>query len=189
MGWRSFLAVELTKEIEEKIAAVQEELKHRVDGVRWVSPYGTHLTLKFLGEIDPGVIDAITERTEAVVSGINMFTVWIGGGGGFPDLKRPRILWVGVEDSHGLLTKLQEELEKKLEGVGFQREKRVYHPHLTLGRVRSGRVGRLDAETLKVLESCEVGSLVVKEITLFRSHLKPTGAEYTKLRTVPLQIP
>jgi len=186
-GWRSFLAVELGKELAGRIHAIQGTLKAKMEGVRWVGSGGVHVTLKFLGEIDPNVVDQIAEKAQEAVQGITSFTISIGGGGAFPNSRNPRVLWIGVDDHHGLLTELQDRVERKLEALGFQRENREYRPHLTLGRVRSGTRKGVSAEAMQELQQSDVGTMEVKEITLFRSDLKPTGAEYTKLRTIPLQ--
>lgn len=188
-GWRSFFAVELSKEIEGGISKIQEQLKRKAEGVRWVRPAGMHLTLKFLGEVDPDRIEEIVRKAGEAVEGVGPFTIRITGGGGFPNVKNPRVIWIGVEDQSGSLRQLQTRLETGLEELGFKREERNYTPHLTLGRVRSGKGKGAFTQALEDMGDSDLGTMEVREITLFRSELKPTGAEYTKLRTVPLEVP
>jgi len=188
-GWRSFFAVELNKEIEEGIRKVQEVLKGRVGGVRWVRPEGIHLTLKFLGEVDPDRIKEIVRKAQEAVKGVGPFKIRIRGVSGFPSAKNPRVIWIGVEDQSGLLRELQMRVEKGLEELGFKREERGYTPHLTLGRLRSGKEKGAITEALKDIGDSDLGTMEIGEITLFRSQLKPTGAEYTKLKNIPLEVP
>ena len=188
-GWRSFLAVELSEQIQERIRTVQEGLKGKVEGVRWVRPEGIHLTLKFLGEVDPDRIEDIVRKAEEAVREMGPFTIRIRGCGGFPNTKNPRVIWIGVEDQNGLLRELQARAERELEALGFEREQRDYTPHLTVGRLRSGKRREGIAQALRDMGDSDLGTMEIGHITLFRSLLKPTGAEYTKLGTISLQTP
>jgi 2'-5' RNA ligase len=186
-GWRSFFAVELSAEIAAGIRRLRGELQERAAGVRWVRPEGIHLTLKFLGEVDPGLIEEIARTTEKAIQGVGPFTVEIRGGGGFPSAKNPRVIWIGVDDPSGMLKELQARVEGRMEELGFTREGRDYTPHLTVGRLRSGKERGTVAQALDAIRASDLGSMEVRELILFRSHLKPTGAEYTKLGSFPLE--
>lgn len=186
-GWRSFFAVELSAEITAGVRRIQGALQGRATGVRWVRPEGIHLTLKFLGEVETDRIEAIVHKVEAVIQGASPFTVRIKGGGGFPTPKNPRVIWIGVEDQSGMLKDLQARVEAGMAELGFTREKRGYTPHLTVGRVRSGKGSKSVAQAINALRENDLGSMEVREVILFRSHLKPTGAEYTKLGSFPLE--
>ena len=186
---RTFFAVELSKDVAKELKKVQENLRREIAGVRWVQPGGIHLTLKFLGEVNPDGIEEIVRKAEEAVKGLGPFTIQIRGGGGFPNAKNPRVIWIGVEDQDGQLRELQTRIEREMEKIGFKREERDYTPHLTLGRLRTGKRKDVIAQALKEIEHSELGIMGVQEIILFQSELKPTGAEYTKLRTIPLAIP
>jgi 2'-5' RNA ligase len=186
-GWRSFFAVELSKEIAEGVRRVQGGLRERTVGVSWVRPEGIHLTLKFLGEVDSDRIEGIVSKAEEAVRTIGPFTIGIRGCGGFPSAKNPRVIWIGVDDPSGELKKLQAMVEKGIADMGFTREGRDYTPHLTLGRLRSGKGRESVAQALEAIKESDLGTMEVQEICLFRSHLKPTGAEYTKLKVIPLR--
>jgi 2'-5' RNA ligase len=186
-GWRSFFAVELTEEIAAGVRRIQGELQEHAAGVRWVRPEGIHLTLKFLGEVAPNRIEEVVRKAEELVQGVGPFTVGIRGGGGFPSAKNPRVIWIGVEDPSGILKELQSRLEGGMEELGFTEEGRRYTPHLTVGRLRSGKGRGTVAQALDAIRASDLGSMDVREVCLFRSHLKPTGAEYTKLGSFPLK--
>jgi 2'-5' RNA ligase len=186
-GWRSFFAVELSAEIAAGVRRIQGELTEHTAGVRWVRPEGIHLTLKFLGEVDPDLIEGIVRKAAELVHGLGPFTVGIRGGGGFPSAKNPRVIWIGVEDPKGILKQLQAQVEGGMEELGFTKEGRAYTPHLTVGRLRSGKGRGTVAQALDAIRASDLGSMEVREIILFRSHLKPTGAEYTKLGSFPLE--
>jgi 2'-5' RNA ligase len=186
-GWRSFFAVELSAEIAVEVRKIQGALKEHATGVRWVRPEGIHLTLKFLGEVEQDCIEAIVRKAEGAIQGVGPFTVGIRGGGGFPTVKNPRVIWIGVEDHSGMLKQLQTRIEAGMAELGFTQEKRGFTPHLTVGRLRSGKGSKTVAQAIDAIRTSDLGSLEVREIILFRSHLKPTGAEYTKLGSFPLE--
>jgi 2'-5' RNA ligase len=186
-SWRSFFAVELSAEIAKGVRSIQEALKERGRGVRWVRPEGIHLTLKFLGEVESDRIEAIEHKADKVIQGICPFTVEIKGGGGFPTVQNPRVIWIGVEDPSGMLKELQARVEAGMAELGFSQERRGYTPHLTVGRLRSGKGRKALAQALDAIKMSDLGKMEVQEVILFRSHLKPTGAEYTKLGSFPLK--
>ncbi len=185
-GWRSFIAVELSTEIAEGVRGIQKGLRERTAGVSWVRPEGIHLTLKFLGDVDPGRVEGIASTAEASIKAIGPFFIGIRGCGGFPNPRNPRVIWIGVEDPAGLVKELQARLEQGMQEMGFAREGRAYTPHLTIGRLRSGKRKGEVAQALEAMKGCDLGTMEVREICLFRSQLKPTGAEYTKLKVIPL---
>jgi RNA 2',3'-cyclic 3'-phosphodiesterase len=188
-GWRSFIAVELSTEIAEGVRGIQAGLRDLTGGVSWVRPEGIHLTLKFLGEVDPERIEGIASAAEECIRGIGPFFIGIRGCGGFPNPRNPRVIWIGVDDPAGLLKEIQAKVEKGMEEMGFAREGRAYTPHLTIGRLRSGKGKGEVAQALEAMKECDLGTMEVREICLFRSQLKPTGAEYTKLKVIQLGTP
>jgi 2'-5' RNA ligase len=188
-GWRSFFAVELSAEIAAGVRKIQGALlRNRVVGVRWVRPEGIHLTLKFLGEVEPDRIEAIVRKAEGAIQGVGPITVEIKGGGEFPSTKNPRVIWIGVEDHSGMLKQLQTRIEAGMAELGFTQEKRGFTPHLTVGRLRSGKGSKTVAQAIDAIKTSDLGSLEVREIILFRSHLMPAGAVYTKLHSFPLRV-
>lgn len=183
---RSFLAIELPKTILERIKELQTEMKLARTDVRWVSPEKIHLTLKFFGDIEESKVDEIIRGIEEPVRETPPFSLKVQGMGAFPHLKSPRVIWVGLVDEGGILIPFQKQLERSLEKAGFAPEKRPFQPHLTLGRVNSGR-GR-DELIWRIEKHGEegFGEFGIEKVVLFKSDLKPTGPIYTALREVRL---
>jgi 2'-5' RNA ligase len=189
---RLFVAIELPKKLrdllEERSSILASTIHSNI--IRWVRPEGIHLTLKFLGEVPSEKIEAVHDAVRSVGPHFSAFDFSVGGLGCFPNLRRPRVIWIGVREVTGSLEALQVEIERAFGDLGFEKENRSFHPHLTLGRVRRG-VRRTDhqavADALTRMEHFSLGDYRVEEICLFRSELKPTGAVYNKLLVVPLE--
>jgi 2'-5' RNA ligase len=183
---RSFLAIEIPGTILKKIEEVQEDLKLSRADVRWVNPEKIHLTLKFFGNIDESRIEPIVKSLEAPIQTTSPFSLRVRGVGAFPHLKNPRVIWMGLVEGREILTYFQKQLEEVLEKIGFDREERSFHPHLTLGRARSSKgkaelVGRMERYS-----EVEFGDFQVERIVFFKSDLKPAGPVYTPLRELKL---
>jgi 2'-5' RNA ligase len=183
---RSFLAIELPRAILQKIEEVQEDLKSSHADVRWVSAEKIHLTLKFFGNIEESRIEPIVKSIEVSIQAISPFPLTIRGMGAFPHLKNPRVIWVGVVDGNGMLAPFQRQLEIQFEKIGFQAEDRPFHPHLTLGRMKSSRGREELVWRIEKHREEEFGEFPVERVLLFRSELRPTGPIYTALREVKL---
>lgn len=189
---RVFVAIDLPEYVYKKLAEQVVHFKQRIqpEVVRWVKQKGIHLTLKFLGDVNPDKIGKIVRLLDSLGPLYEPFEVEVRGFGCFPNLRRPRVLWVGVYESSGTLIDMHACLESGFESMGFKREVRPYHPHLTIGRVKRN-VERSEVNHLsEILAMNEIGSLgqfQVKEIYLIRSDLKPTGAVYSKLAAIRLE--
>ncbi|MFH1245638.1 MAG: RNA 2',3'-cyclic phosphodiesterase [Candidatus Omnitrophota bacterium] len=181
---RSFIALELTPEIQEELARVQTRLKTTGADVKWVNPEGIHLTLKFLGEISPALLEEVKQILNALAPRHQCFELKITRLGAFPNEEHPRVIWVGTEPEKNRLTQIVQELAEGLINLGFFKEKRPFAPHLTLGRVRSPH----NREQLKqALQTTSVEQKVMRvtAITLFKSTLTPQGAIYQSLHKAP----
>jgi 2'-5' RNA ligase len=156
--------------------------------VRWVRPAGIHLTLKFLGEVPASQIAAIAEAMRSACAPHPPFSFAIGGLGCFPDARRPRVVWVGLDEPGGTLAHLQRDIERAMQPLGFRPEGRGFQPHLTLGRVKGGRPEELQALGAYVSRArAQVGQVQAASVSLIRSDLRPDGAVYTGLAVAPLQ--
>ena len=183
---RSFLAIELPGPVLRKIGEIQGGLKSSRADVRWTNPETIHLTLKFFGNIEESRIDPIFKSIEEPIRNTPPFSLKVRGVGAFPHLKNPRVIWIGLVDEGKILTSLQKEIEAQLEKIGFQHEDRPFHPHLTLGRMKSNRekedlVGRIEGHKEE-----ELGNFQVERVILFKSDLKPSGPIYTPLKELKL---
>ncbi|MBI4620016.1 MAG: RNA 2',3'-cyclic phosphodiesterase [Desulfobacterales bacterium] len=183
---RSFLAIELPKELRGKLSEIQDNLKTYGSQVKWVKPESIHLTLKFFGNIEEKNVDDISKAVKKVTAEIDAFDLGIKGIGVFPNMLSPRVIWVGVESSGRTLDILHKETESSLKKIGFEPEERGFRAHLTLGRVKSLKDKRQLTEQIEKLKGCELGSFRVENLFLFKSDLRPTGAVYTKLETFNL---
>ena len=154
--------------------------------MRWVNPEKIHLTLKFFGNIEESRIDPIFKSIEEPIRNTLPFSLKVQGVGAFPNLKNPRVIWMGLVDGREILVSFQKQIETQFEEIGFQSEDRPFHPHLTLGRMKSSRgkeelVGRMERHKEE-----EFGDLQVERMVLFKSDLRPTGPIYTPLRELRL---
>lgn len=185
---RCFLAIELPATILNRIGEVQKDLKSSRADVRWVSPENIHLTLKFFGTIETSQIESIIKSIEEPIRTTSPIWIAVQGIGAFPGLKNPRVIWVGLNDERKELVPFQNRLERELEKVGFQPEGRPFHPHLTLGRMRSNRGKDELVKGMERYQEEEFGKFQVEGVVLFQSELTPTGPIYTALRTFLLGI-
>jgi len=185
---RSFLAIELPKTILKKIEEVQGDLRSTHVDVRWVNSGKIHLTLKFFGNIEESRVDPIFKTIEEVTRNTPPFSFKVRGVGAFPHLKNPRVIWMGLVDGRETLISFQKQIETQLEEIGFQPEDRPFHPHLTLGRMKSSRGKEELVRRLGKFKEEEFGTFQVERVVLFKSDLKPTGPIYTPLKEMRLGI-
>lgn len=184
---RAFLAIELPRDIRDRIEKVKEGLRPVVRGVRWTRAEGMHLTLKFFGDILPEDVGCISEAVEQHTRNIPPLMLFLDALGGFPGLSRPRILWLGVGEETGRLAAVQAAIEKDLAACGFPTEQRKFTAHLTLGRARArGGVSSL-ASLPDMVEDLSGHRFSATELVLFRSDLRPTGPLYTVLARFPFR--
>jgi 2'-5' RNA ligase len=201
---RTFIAIELDESIKDGLTKLQKRLKGEAPqgSVRWVRPEGIHLTLKFLGDVPADQIGEITRALQKSCQGFAPFSLSCGGLGCFPNLKRPRVVWVGIQEESesarggfgihrtGTLAQLQKAIEENVAPLGYPTEKRKFSPHLTLGRVQrrvsSGDQRRL-GELVGASQIGTLGQMEVRSVNLMRSDLRPSGAVYTWLAEMELK--
>ncbi len=187
---RAFIALAISAAAKSALADVIQRLAVQApSGVRWVNPAGMHLTLKFLGNVEPGLVDGTIEAMARPAAGASPFSIHLSGLGMFPNERRPRVLWAGVQGNLDALQQLREQIEETVSRLGFSRGRRPFSPHLTLGRVQepgsSGSVRQISAAvTSTSLEPTE--PWLVDSVHLMRSTLTPGGARYSALASVPL---
>lgn len=180
--------MELPATILKRIEGVQKDLKSSRADVRWVSPGNIHLTLKFFGTIEESIIESIIKSIEGPVQSTPPFFLKIQGMGAFPNLKNPRVIWMGFQEGKETIVAIQKQLEGEFEKIGFQPEDRPFHPHLTLGRMRSNRGKDELVRGMERYKEEEFGDFQIEKVILFKSDLRPTGPIYTPLRTFLLGI-
>lgn len=183
---RSFLALEVSAAV---LAAAQKVIRAlRIDdgpAVRWVEPEHMHITLKFFGDIAPELTSDICRRVQGVLDESQPFEIEVAGVGAFPSNDRPRTIWAGVAAGSGPLIDLAQRIETALEPLGFPRERRQFHPHLTLGRVKGrGPMDPLSSRIAKFDDQHQLGATAVDELLLLSSERTPTGPVYSRMATL-----
>lgn len=181
---RVFIAMDVSEEVRRNLAALTAELSPLMPSARWIRAEAMHLTLKFIGHVADDHVRAIQNKL-ATVRSSEPAEMHFRGAGCFPDLRRPRVLWVGAEAS-SKLQKLALEIEQCLEPLGIPSEEREFHPHLTLARFKEPPRQKHFQTIVSGLATREFGAIVTGEFHLYQSHLKRGGAEYTRLSTFRL---
>ncbi len=199
---RAFLAVELDESLRAAIEQVQRELRDRIDRelgrdarIHWVRPESIHVTVKFLGGIEETLVDRIRQALGPALAETPRFTVPVGGVGVFPNRNGPRVLWIGCaggtgqSDEGSRWRQVHQAVERALEPLGFAAEPKPFSPHLTLARVKDGerQVGKVLAQSGVFDRPLPCGILDVDAISLMRSELKLSGAEYNRIWQVKLR--
>jgi 2'-5' RNA ligase len=189
---RLFAGVELDEEQRQACAAAVTDIQRRLGGVRnltlrWIAPENLHITLWFLGETKE---DAAARVMDAVCRpwSIEPFNLTIGGAGAFPPSGPPRILWFGVTEGAASLEAAYRDLAARFAPLGYEAERRPYHPHVTVARIKG--IDRTGSRRLKDALREHVftaGSQRASAITVFQSRLSPHGARYEPILRVPLK--
>ncbi len=175
---RSFIAIHLSDEVRKEILKLQDDLKKKYMGVKWVEPQNIHLTLKFLGEIDN--VEKVSVCIKRAVKGETTFEINCKDVGAFPDIRRVRVIWVGVGLGRDRVINLMKKLENELAKIGIPKEEGEKIPHITLGRVKKGRVSLPELKF-------ETQPFKVKEIYLMKSTLTSSGPIYSVIEKYVLK--
>ena len=183
---RAFIAATLAPAVVEEIAKVRTTLQEAKGDIRWTRIEGVHLTLKFLGDLARTQVEPILATLTETLRERPPLLLLAQGLGGFPTLKRPRVVWVGIKGEG--LSELSETIETALVPLDFPPEERPFTPHLTLGRVRSLRGWEQVLAVVKAYEHVRFGESMVSAVTLYQSELRPEGAVYRPLGIVSLGI-
>jgi len=175
---RVFIAVDLPSEVRNELSKIQRDLEPLTDTARWVAPESIHITLKFIGE----VADKRLQDIDAALTGLTWksFAITVRGVGFFPGNRSPRVFWAGMEAP--TMQNLTEQLDSRMERLGFEKEKRAFRPHITLARARDSRIDSSLVTAAAKYAEHEFGSFTVDRVFLFKSILKPSGAVYERLK-------
>jgi 2'-5' RNA ligase len=183
---RLFLAIPIDKQILSTLAGAVDKLRGSRGPVRWVRPEGMHLTLKFLGDTNEDRVESLVQAVSGTCRNIMPFPISVTGAGAYPNLRRPRVLWAGVVESSGTLKRLVKQVEEEAEKLGWERERREFSPHITIGRVKGNmNIARLTT-AVKEIKDEHWGDQEVGELVLYSSKLRPGGAVYEKVHVFKL---
>ena len=183
---RLFVALEIPSTVRERFATLINQLralesKSSAKKPRWVRPENLHVTLKFIGHIDPALLDPI-RATLAKVCSDGPVDLRFRGLGFFPNAKRPRVLWAGTAASPNL-SSLARDIDSTLAKLGIPAEGRAFTPHLTLARCEPSAISAAMAGVVERDSACDFGGLRTTQFHLVESKLKASGAEYTTLQS------
>ncbi len=187
--WRLFAAIELSEPVRERVAQVAQTLARAGWRATWVDSQGSHLTLKFYGNVARDRIPALSQALRRAASGSEPFMLQVAGAGVFPNPRRPRVLWLGLDADLDALARLQREVERLSADLGYLPEERDYHPHVTVARIRPEDLGTITEVERHLAEIAELPPLPcpVERVTLFRSQLRRGGAVYSVVEQFPLK--
>lgn len=184
---RTFIAVETPPDVVGRAAQLAKRFLPAGADVKWVAPENLHWTVKFLGDINPRDLAEVCQAIAAAARNVPPFRMEVAGAGAFPNLDRPRTLWLAAGNGGEGLVRLAEAIETETTKIGFRREGRRFEPHLTIGRVRAGGPEQTALGTL-LRDNADFagGSMEVDEVVLFSSELRPEGPVYEALERVEL---
>jgi 2'-5' RNA ligase len=185
MPVRTFVAIPLAEAITARLVKAREALAPGAR-VRWVEANNIHLTLKFLGGVNDADLAEVCRLAGQIAARTERFALSVAGLLAVPPAGELRMVWAGVVERTGRLEKLQATLEQAYAHLGFRAENRRFHPHLTLGRVKSGQDVRHLREAVAGFSGTDFGTQQAEELVVFASQLTPAGPIYSPLKTAPL---
>ncbi len=183
---RAFVAADLPESVVGELAGLQERLRRSGVSGRWVRPERMHVTLRFLGELEPARFDAVRKALEGPLGGTDRIDLVPEGMGVFPHPSRPRVLWVGLSGDVDELGRLALELEDRLAALGLPRERRPFRAHITLARASREGDLRAVARAARSVGGFRGTSFSVTHLTLYESRLRPGGPDYIPRQRIPL---
>lgn len=187
MIMRCFIAIDLSDKVLRNVTQLKERLSTRVSTVRWTRAEQIHLTLKFLGEVPDRDVPVVCEYAQEVASRFGPIDLKVAGVGCFPPRGGVRIVWAGMADPSGELFRCYQALENAFADLGFNKEGRPFHPHLTIGRVNNPRESDEIRRILKSNEDFDAGSYTADELVVYQSVLKKTGPIYAPMARCPMR--
>ncbi|MBN2297831.1 MAG: RNA 2',3'-cyclic phosphodiesterase [Deltaproteobacteria bacterium] len=173
---RTFIALPISDDLKNVLGEAITALRNRNSSVKWVRAENIHLTIKFLGDIAEDLVKPISIELDRTVEQYKEVDLRVSGLGVFPGMRRPRVVWAGLEGDTQDLVNMALSVDEMCAGFGIRRDKRPFSPHITLGRLKIPSMVDLDIH-LK-----EKGYRA-KEVVFYRSELLPQGARYTILHT------
>ncbi|UCD65024.1 MAG: RNA 2',3'-cyclic phosphodiesterase [Candidatus Zixiibacteriota bacterium] len=182
---RLFIALPLEKTVEDRLEGIIDSLAQKGGSVKWVKPRNIHLTLRFLGDTDERLVGRIKTEIDAVAAAHGPVKTAISRLGAFPNLNRPRVIWVGIEERLEDLRKMARDMELRARTLRFEKESRAFKAHLTLGRIRNPQGLDELTDYMKDYALAEI-PVVLDRIVLFKSTLTPQGPIYDRLHEAAL---
>ena len=187
MRIRTFVALNVTESVRSRAAELADRLRESQADVKWMDSSNMHLTLKFLGDVSEQELAEVCHTAQAVCRETDVFELQCGGAGAFPNADRPRTVWIGVSQGSQPLAALHQRMEQAFRELGFRREQRRFHGHLTLGRVQGGGPKQQAlGELLGQYDDFQTPIMLAEEVRVYASYLDKTGPTYEILARCPL---
>jgi 2'-5' RNA ligase len=183
---RTFIAAPTSPEIQQKMTAIQSELRAAQADVKWDSQDKFHITLKFLGNIEETRIESLSQPLANCMMSSPVFEISFQSLGAFPNTHNPHVVWIGTAHNQAIFD-LQSRIEEECLKFGFPKEDRAFHPHITLGRIKGMRNLVRLTEAIKTITFEPMQSRCT-EVLLMKSELRPGGSIYTILKSFSLQM-
>lgn len=183
---RLFVAIELDEVIRSRLARVQDSLRAQCHGVKWIPSDQLHLTVKFLGDVPDGKVTDVSDALARAAAPSAVCTLELRGAGCFPPRGPVRIVWAGGSEPTGALTNCVNAVEDELSKLGFERERRPFSAHITIGRVRQDDSGGRIRDAVSSVSYQDM-TQEVHELTLMSSVLSPKGPTYAAVSRVSLR--
>ena len=181
---RAFLAIDVDEDLKAKMYKVIKQFKQTDANIKYADLENIHLTLKFFGEIDSDGIELLSSKISDVVSNFDKFKIKIKGCGAFPNTKRIKVIWLGIDDDK-VIRQLHDELDKEFVKLGFDKDKK-FSSHLTIGRMRNAKGKDKVQAAIEEFGDVEIGEMDVDRIVLKKSTLTPSGPIYEDLKVFEL---
>jgi len=184
---RTFVAVEIDRQIRARAAELIELLRGSTADVKWVETHNLHLTMKFLGDVHEQELAQVCRAVQRGAAEVNPFELEICGAGAFPNAARPRTVWLGAGAGSDQMIVLHDAVEATLAKLGYREEHRQFQTHLTIGRVRGGGPGIIElGKLLQHHVGFLAGRMSVNKVTVFSSTLTSDGPVYDTIGTASL---
>lgn len=184
---RTFVAIDISDDVRRRVLKARKDLERAPCRVKWVEPGNLHITLKFLGDVDRVKLVSVIDIIREAAKGVAPFELFFSGLGYFPaGGRKPRVVWVGIEDPSGSAARLARELDDKLMGLDIEPDDRPFRAHLTIGRVKNPKGAPDLAKRIDGTEYGAFGSTTVREVVLYESELTPGGPVYKAIDSARL---
>ena len=184
---RLFIACPIPDSLKKSIEKIESLFKESEADVKWIKPENLHITLKFLGKVDKERLNDVIEKTRNAINGVSSIYANVESLGVFPNWRKPRVVWIGIEQGKEELKRLSNNVDEKLSLVGFEKEKREFAAHLTIGRVRSNKNIKKLIDVLQKKSKETFGEIFIDHIVLMESKLSSQGASYACIEKFSLK--
>ncbi len=183
---RTFIAINLPQPIRDQIGEHLDSFRRVARGIGWIPPGNAHITIKFLGDVPQANLEDLSLAVQTAVEGARRFEVKLGGFGAFPNFRKPRVFWIGITEGIDPLQDLAAAIDNELHRRGYEKEKRKFSAHITLGRIRKpGNYQALEQAANQTQYSS--GAFPVPSVEIMKSVLTPQGAQYSVFESFALE--